>query len=90
MAKNETTAKVETKNEELVTVNLFKDGRDYKDDVFVCINGKNKVVKRGEDVLIPKAYKKVLDQSRRQDGIAADLMNEKADEFSAESAARNV
>ena len=79
-AENEKTAK-----EELVEVELFKDNKDYKDDVFVCINGRNKVIKRGEKVKVPKAYAKVLEQSMKQDRRAADLMNEKSDEFSAES-----
>ena len=76
--------------EEFVEVQLFKDSKDYKDDVFVCINGRNKVIKRGEKVKVSKAYAKVLEQSMKQDGAAADLMNQKADEFSAEVASRNI
>ena len=32
------------KKEELVEIELFKDNKDYKDDVFVCVNGKNRVI----------------------------------------------
>lgn len=86
----EATKAPETPKEELVEVELFKDNKDYKDDVFVCINGRNKVIKRGKKVKIPKAYAKVLEQSMKQDRRTADLMDKKADEFSAESASRNI
>lgn len=78
------------KKEELVEVELFKDNKDYKDDVFVCVNGKNRVIKRGEKVKIPKAYAEVLENSKAQDNAATKLMEKKADEFSAESRARNI
>lgn len=72
------------KKEELVEIELFKDNKDYKDDVFVCVNGKNRVIKRGEKVKIPKAYAEVLENSKAQDKATAKMMDEKADEFSNE------
>jgi hypothetical protein len=72
------------KKEELVEIELFKDNKDYKDDVFVCVNGKNRVIKRGEKVKIPKAYAEVLENSKAQDRATAKMMEEKADEFSNE------
>lgn len=72
------------KKEELVEIELFKDNKDYKDDVFVCVNGKNRVIKRGEKVKIPKAYAEVLENSKAQDKATAKMMEEKADEFSNE------
>jgi hypothetical protein len=72
------------KKEELVEIELFKDNIDYKDDVFVCVNGKNRVIKRGEKVKIPKAYAEVLENSKAQDRATAKMMEEKADEFSNE------
>ena len=83
-------AKVTAKKEELVEVELFRDNKDYKDDVFVCVNGKNMVIKRGEKVMVPKAYKSVLDNSERQKKAAANMMDKKADEFSAETRNRNI
>lgn len=83
-------AKETVKKEELVEVELFKDNKDYKDDVFVCVNGKNRVIKRGEKVKIPKAYAEVLENSKKQDAAASKLMEQKADEFSAETRARNI
>lgn len=73
-----------SKKEELVEIELFKDNKDYKDDVFVCVNGKNRVIKRGEKVKIPKAYAEVLENSKAQDRATAKMMEEKADEFSNE------
>ena len=74
----------ETAKKELVEIELFKDNKDYKDDVFVCVNGKNSVIKRGEKVKISKAYAEVLENSMAQDKAAAKMMDEKADEFSNE------
>ena len=82
--------KTTAKKEELVEVELFKDNKDYKDDVFVCVNGKNRVIKRGEKVKIPKEFAEVLENSKEQDNKASKLMEQKADEFSAESRARNI
>lgn len=65
----------------MVKVHLFKDNKDYKDDVFVCINGKSYAVKRGVDVEVPEAVAKVLEASQIQDGKAADLMAKAQDEF---------
>jgi hypothetical protein len=77
-------AETTAKKEELVEIELFKDNKDYKDDVFVCVNGKNRVIKRGEKVKIPKAYAEVLENSKAQDRETAKMMDEKADEFSNE------
>ena len=81
----------ETKAEdELVEIELFKDNKDYKDDLFVCINGKNMVVKRGEKVKIPKAYADVINQSRKQGKATANLMDSKQNEYTNELRARNM
>lgn len=62
-------------------VKLFRDSKDYKDDVFVAVNGKGIQIKRGVRVKIPKSYKKVLNRGQRQDTAAARLSDEKQDEF---------
>ena len=64
--------------EELVPVRLFKDGRDYKDDVYVCVNGENCVVKRGVDVMIKRKFAEILDNSEHQDYETAKLIAEKS------------
>ena len=87
MAKETKAEAVAIKSEKkMVEIELFKDNKDYKDDVFVCINGKNIVVKRGEKVEIPEAYAKVIAQSKKQDNAAADLMASKQDEYREEAA----
>lgn len=80
----------ETSAENMEEIELFKDGKDYKDDVFVCINGKNMLIKRGEKIKIPTAYAKVIKQSLRQDTATAMLMASKQDEFTSEVRARNI
>lgn len=62
-------------------VELFRDSKDYKDDVFVAVNGKGIQIKRGVRVKVPKSYKKVLNRGQRQDTAAARLSDEKQDEF---------
>lgn len=57
---------------ELVTVQLFKDGRDYKDDLTVHLNGKNIAIKRGVPVQIPRKYALIIEQHERQDVKAAE------------------
>ncbi len=76
------------KKEKLVEVELFKDNKDYKDDLFVCINGHNNVIKRGEKVKVPEAYKLVIDQSIEQDKATAKMMDAKSDEYAEETARR--
>lgn len=73
------------KAKKMVKIQLFKDNKDYKDDVFVCINGKGYAVKRGVEVEVPEAVAKVLKASQIQDGKAADLMAKAQDEFKEES-----
>ena len=52
--------------EEYVEVFLFKDNRDYKDDVFLSVNGENCVVKRGVPVKIKRKFDLVLKESMLQ------------------------
>ena len=80
----------EKKNTEVKTekITLFKDNKDYKDDVFVCINGRSLMIQRGEEVEIPESYAKVLKQSMAQDRRTAALMDEEQDKFRAEAAKR--
>ena len=62
--------------EEYIAIKLFKDNDRYKDDVYVAINGKNCVIKRGEWVKIKRKFALVLDQSEIQDSKAAQLMEQ--------------
>lgn len=71
--------------EEYIAIKLFKDNDRYKDDVYVAINGKNCVIKRGEWVRIKRKYALVLDQSEIQDTKAAQLMQAEQNRFLGQS-----
>lgn len=58
-----------------VTVTLFKDNRDYKDDQFVAVNGKAMKIQRGVAVSIPRSHAEVLQQSMGQDASTAMLVD---------------
>ena len=66
---------------ELVPVKLFKDNHKYKDDVFVAVNGENCVIKRGEEVMVKRKFKAILDNSDLQDYETAKLVEQKSNEF---------
>lgn len=55
---------------ERVPIRLFRDGKEYKDDVFVSVNGENCVIKRGEEVMVKRKFAKVLEQSMKQQAAA--------------------
>ena len=87
---SEVEEKASEKEEELVEVTLFKDNKDYKDDVFVAVNGKSLAIKRGEPVKIPKKFAEVLKNSLMQDNAAAKLMENEQDKFLTEAKERNI
>ena len=59
---------------ETTTITLFYDGLKYKDPLFVQINGKSFLIKRGEPVEVPVEVAEVINQSLVQDGRAAQLI----------------
>ena len=50
-----------------VTVHEIYDGDKYKEDIFVGLNGKNYVIKRGVDVEVPEEVAEILRRSHEQD-----------------------
>lgn len=66
---------------EYVTVKLFKDNNRYRDDVFVAVNGKNCVIKRGEWVKIRRKFAMVLDQSEIQDMQTEEMLEAEQNRF---------
>lgn len=62
--------------EELVPITLFKDEDKYKDDVIVGVNGKIWQIQRGKEVMVPRYIKQILDNSRRQDQVATERLEE--------------
>lgn len=49
-----------------VKFRLFKDSGKYQDDVFVGVNGKAYIVKRGVDVELPRSVYNVLKDAEEQ------------------------
>ena len=74
----------------LVEIELFRDNKDYKDNVFVAVNGESCVIARGKKVKIKKKFADVIENSMRQDIKTARLMDNKSDEFYREVIARNI
>lgn len=59
---------------EMVKVKLFKDNHDYKDDVFVAVNGERYLIQRGVEVEVPDYIAEVLEHSAQQDARTAELI----------------
>ena len=58
----------------MVKVKLFKDNHDYKDDVFVAVNGERYLIQRGVEVEVPDNIAEVLEHSAQQDARTAELI----------------
>ena len=69
--------------EEYVEVKLFKDGKDYRDDMFVSVGGESCLIKRGEKVHIKRKFALVLETSERQDALTEAMTAARADEWAA-------
>jgi len=57
-----------------VTIKLFKDNGKYKDDVYVCVNDKSYLIKRGVEVTVPRFIEQALKHSLSQDEYVASLV----------------
>lgn len=75
---------------EYVEIRLFKDNEKYKDDVYVAINGKNCVIRRGVWTRIRRKFALLLDQSEIQDLRTAELIAGEALQFAEESRKRGL
>ncbi len=60
------------KETELVTLHLDSD--KHNDDLYVSVNGRRHLVRRGEEVLVPKAVAEVIKESVKQDERAARMI----------------
>lgn len=76
----------ESKMHELVPVKLFYDGEKYTEPVSVTCNGITWMIKRGEEVMIPRYIKEILDNSMAQDEATARYCKELEDDFEKKSA----
>lgn len=69
--------------EEKVEIRLFKDDRDYKDDVFVAINGVGYQIQRGIPVKVPRKVAILIEQSMQQDEKTARLIERETEAYRA-------
>ena len=76
--------------EEYVSVQLFKDGKDYKDDVYVSVNGENCRIQRGVPVKIKRKFALVLEQSQAQDIHAAEFAEARQSEYNQQVKRYNI
>ena len=53
--------------EEMVEVNLFYDGNQYKDPIFVSVNAESLIVPRGTAVKVPKRFEEVIQRAIKQE-----------------------
>ena len=57
-----------------VKIKLFKDYGEYRDDVFVAVNGESYLIQRGVEVEVPDYIAEVLAPSAEQDEKTQQLM----------------
>lgn len=67
--------------EEPVTIQLFKDGKDYKDDLFVSVNNKRWQIKRGVPVTVPRKVSLQVADSEIQSIRAAEYSDERQEDY---------
>ena len=72
---------------EYVSIKLFRDNDKYRDDVYVAVNGKNCVIKRGEWVKVRRKFALVIDQSEIQDLKTAEFLESQQKKFEEAAAA---
>lgn len=71
--------------EKMVKLKLFKDNGQYKDDVFVAVNGRTFQIVRGVEVEVPECVVEVLEHSEAQDRRTAELMERLESAYAARS-----
>ena len=76
---DEETRKARELNEkmnELVPVELPY-SREQQAPLFVGVNGRTYLIKRGEEVMVPRFVKEVINNMKKQDRLVLDLIREK-------------
>lgn len=69
-------AENESRMKEKVKIKLFYDGKQYKDDLYVAVNGKNYQIQRGVEVEVPRYVAEVIANSDKQTQLVGDLINQ--------------
>lgn len=83
-AKNDKTAKISANEEYMkqpVTIKLFKDNGKYRDDVYVAVNDRSYLIKRGVEVTVPRFVEQALKTSLSQDEYVATLVERLVNEY---------
>lgn len=73
---------------EPVTIKLFKDNGKYKDDVYVCVNDKSYLIRRGVEVTVPRFIEQTLKNSLCQDEYVASLVERLSTDYEKSSSGR--
>lgn len=71
---------------EMVTIKLFKDNGKYKDDVYVNVNDKSYLIRRGAEVTVPRYIEQALKNSLSQDEYVASLVERLSSDYVKNSA----
>lgn len=64
-----------------VTIKLFKDNGKYRDDVYVCVNDKSYLIRRGVEVIVPRFVERALKNSLNQDEYVASLVERLVNDY---------
>ena len=72
---------------EPVEIELFKDDDKYSGDVFVGVNGKGYIIKRGIPVRVPRFVAEVVNNSLNQQKAAAAMIRELENEYKTKESA---
>ena len=85
MAVNEDKQKAIDRMKELVPITLFKDNGKYKDDLVVQLAGVAYQIKRGVQVMIPRAVYDIVIRSQQQDQKTANMLDSLQEEYTKKS-----
>lgn len=65
----------------MVKIRLFKDSKEYKDDLVVGINGKIYQIQRGKEVEVPLAVAEIIRTSEAMDTATAYRISEAEEKY---------
>lgn len=77
----EVQTKMIASSEKKVRIKLFKDAGDYKDDMFVSVNGLRYQIQRGVEVEVPVFVAEVIANSQAQDQKTVEYIAGLQDEY---------
>ena len=78
----------EAYKKEPVTIKLVKDNERYRDDVYVSVNDRSYLIKRGVEVTGPRFIEQALKNSLAQDEYVASLVEQLTSDYEKSSRTR--